>query len=419
MKKILWWSDTPTGFTGFSMVARSLLRFFREEYEIDVLGINYNGDPHNFKKVNIYPAKGNLNKRYNDLLGRQKLLDMLSTGKYDFLWIMHDPFTLETIIDKIKECNEKLESSKKFVSVYYFPVDCSMRKEWVETISKVDFPVAYTYYGKSQCMKYKKSLEQIDVIYHGVDTDIFKPLEKEEIERFKKECFIGPVSLENRYIILNVNRNQTRKDLLRTFEAFNLFKKYICNNALLFLLAAIEDQGGNLVKMADFFDLEYGKDWFAPVNYSASFGYTEEVVNKIYNTANVVISTTLGEGFGLSVLEAMACKRHIIFPRNSSLNEILAGGKMGNLVTPEGQYICYGSIDNGNIRRLVRAEDFAKVMEHVYKNEEKDLKKVERAYKWVKNQTWANKYKDWKKVMNKAEAKLEYIRRIKTCMTIL
>lgn len=406
-RKMLWWSDYPTGYTGFSMVARHLLKFFAYDYDIDVLGINYDGNPHEFDPpIRMFPATSGINSNYDDYYGRKKLLDFIATGQYDLLWMMQDPFIVEPMIGTALDWRNNQTYDKRFVVVHYFPIDCIPKPDWAKNvISRVDFPVAYTKWGKEQYVKRDKNLSDIDVIYHGIDTKVFHPLPKEEIEEFKENNFDGPIDLIDRYIVLNVNRNQTRKDLLRTFEAFSLFKN-LHPEALLFLLGSLEDQGGNLLEIASCLGLKYGRDWFAPVNYTAAHGYPEETVNMIYNLSDMVISTTLGEGFGLSVMEAMACKKPIVFPDHTSLTEILGEGRRGWLCPVNGDYICFGTNDNSRLRKMVNPFDFAGVMDDCYNKVEETNKKIETAYEWILTQTWKNKYKEWEKVMDKAKEKL-------------
>jgi glycosyltransferase involved in cell wall biosynthesis len=51
---------------------------------------------------------------------------------------------------------------------------------------------------------------------------------------------------------------------------------------------------------------------------------SEQDVNAVYNLSNYNITTTLGEGFGLSLIESMATGTKSIAPNNSVISEILA-----------------------------------------------------------------------------------------------
>jgi len=112
---------------------------------------------------------------------------------------------------------------------------------------------------------------------------------------FRKQYF-GP--LADTFIITNVNRNQQRKDIPRTIAVFEEFRKHVPNSTL-YLHCAIKDQGWDLAEVCKTFGFDTSKDVIFPKNFGPNQGYPREVLNLIYNASDVVISTTLGEGFGL------------------------------------------------------------------------------------------------------------------------
>lgn len=405
---VLWWSDSPTGHTGLGTVAKNLLKYLAPKYNIHVLGVNFDGDP--YKKelpIEIFPATSALKAKYNDLYGRAKLCDLLATGKYDILYFIQDIFNVEPIMQGLKFVWKNLSNEKKFASIYYLPCDAYFHKRWIENIlPHIDFPVAYTNFAKERVLDYDDTFDNMPVIYHGVNTDVYRPLAKDYVERYKQDNFIGNINFKNRFIVLNVNRNQTRKDWAATFEAFRIFQKKN-PDAFLFCLCGIEDQGGNLLDITNYFGLKYGRDWFAPINYAAGKGFSEEDVNMFYNMADMVISTTLGEGFGLSTIEGMACKRPLVFPNNTALTEIFDNGERGWLVPVNGDPICNGHLDNGIIRKRVIVAEFADYMEQCRQNEIETQRKVETAYEWAITQTWEKKAKEWEAIFEMAQKKFK------------
>ena len=54
MAKVLWYGDACSN-TGFGRVTTSVLEHLQKEHEVEVIGINYNGDPHDLP-YKIYPA---------------------------------------------------------------------------------------------------------------------------------------------------------------------------------------------------------------------------------------------------------------------------------------------------------------------------------------------------------------------------
>jgi glycosyltransferase involved in cell wall biosynthesis len=408
--KVLVWADTPTCATGFATVSRNILKELRDEYEFDIVGINHNGWPYDKEQYpyTIYPACNALvnDPRYRDVYGRQLVVDLMSTGQYMALFIIQDTFIVETVLPALLKTRDEMPKEDRFVIIHYFPIDASPATTWVKNVvAKVDIPVAYTEYAKKECVKIDPNLYKMPVVYHGVDKDVFKPVE--DRQALKKEMFGDHA---DKFIVLNVSRNQPRKDLYSTFAAFKLLKEK-SPNSFLFILAQNNDVGGNLKVMASQLGLEYGKDWVCPPDetYGANQGWPIETVVKLYNAADVVMSTTLGEGFGLSTVEAMACKTPLVMPGNTALTEILQGrGFLVGCGKTLADYVCMGSMDSNLLRPVVDIEEMADTLLAV-QNGEGVSERVEEAYAWVPS--WKEVGTQWKSVFSKAMWRLAQIRK--------
>ncbi len=90
--RILAYCDSPTCATGFSTVSRNIFEglYKTGKYEIDILGINYWGDPHEFP-YRIWPVGTNPDK---DPYGRKKVCNMIPRMEYDVMFFLQDTFIL-------------------------------------------------------------------------------------------------------------------------------------------------------------------------------------------------------------------------------------------------------------------------------------------------------------------------------------
>ena len=155
---------------------------------------------------------------------------------------------------------------------------------------------------------------------------------------------------------------------------------------------AMKDQGWDLVEVCKSFELDISKDVIFPKNFGPNMGYPRHVLNLLYNCSDVVISTTLGEGFGLAWMEAMGAKTPVIMPANTMLPEF---------ITEETGWLCdSGSdpslwtviqFDNEVPRPLVDVGSLVETLVKVYNNPEEAKRRAENAYKWVNNKM------DWQK----------------------
>lgn len=374
--------------TGFSTVSTNVLTglYNTGRYDITVFAINYWGDYTPLQSMfKLFPAGTGSQDPY----GRQKFINMVPGMQFDLVFFLQDTFILDflpTLMPHLKKIK-----GDTFRSVCYYPMDSTIKPEWANNISYVDQLVAYANFGKQTTLKSLPGRD-IKVIPHGVDTKEFYPLKDgpgaEEFKAFKNQYF---GTLKDKFIITNVNRNQQRKDIPRTMQAFAEFRKE-APDSILYLHMAQKDQGWDLPELCKYFDFDTSKDVIFPQNFGPNQGYPRPVVNALYNCSDVVVSTCLGEGFGLSWIEAMATKTPVIMPNNTAMTEFITEDK-GYLVdsgTNPSLWTCLPH-DNEVRRPLVDVEHMVEALLHVYNNRDEAQQKAENAYKWVTTEMdWQN-----------------------------
>jgi glycosyltransferase involved in cell wall biosynthesis len=377
--KILAYCDAPTCATGFGTVSRNIFEALYKtgRYEIDVLGINYWGDPHNFP-YRIWPTGTNAER---DPYGRKKVCNMIPRMEYDILFFLQDTF----ILDFLPELIPHLKQNRKepFKSVCYFPIDGVPKDNWIRNVSVVDTLVAYSDFGKKEAKKAHSLIEDIEVIPHGVNLNDYFVHDADKIKEFRKQYFGRHAE---KFIFTNLNRNQQRKDIPRTIQAFKEFRKQV-PDSVLYLHMAQKDQGWDLAEVCKSYGFSISEDVIFPENFGPNQGYPRQIVNMLYNCSDCVISTCLGEGFGLSWIEAMATKTPVIMPGNTT---------MADFITEDRGYLADSGTnpslltilphDNEVIRPLVDVEDMVKKMLDVHSNYDKAMERAENAYNWVRSE---------------------------------
>lgn len=382
--KILGYCDSPTCATGFGTVSRNIFEGLHKSgrYDIDILGINYWGDPHDFP-YRIWPTGTNAQK---DPYGRQKVLQMIPQMDFDILFLLQDSFIMEFVKNLIPHL--KQNRTKPFKSILYYPVDSIIKQEWAENIEPADYLIAYSEFGRQETLKRIPHREDIRVVPHGVNAREYHPIPKEEIENFRKQYF---GSYADHFIITNVNRNQQRKDIPRTIQVFKEFRKQV-PESILYLHMAMKDQGWNLPEVCKSMGLDITKDVIFPKNFGPNQGYPRHVLNMLYNCSDVVMSTTLGEGFGLAWLEAMAAKVPVLMPANTMLPEF---------ITEDIGWLCKSGddpshwtviqFDNEVQRPLVHVDDMVNQLLAIHSNPDEAKRRAENAYKWIHDKMdWLN-----------------------------
>ncbi len=159
--------------------------------------------------------------------------------------------------------------------------------------------------------KYRISNEKMTTIYLGIDHEVFRPHEdvssiwsKYNLERDKK-------------YILHISSEQPRKNIEGIIKAFYRLKKQSGRKDLVLLKAG---------------EPQYAKDRKGIMSLIASLGLekdvlflgrvpTEDLV-RLYCVAKMFVFPSYYEGFGLPVIEAMACGCPVITSNVSSLPEV-------------------------------------------------------------------------------------------------
>ncbi len=215
--KVVAYCDSPTCATGFATVSRNILDGLHNtgRFDIDIIAINYWGDPHNFP-YRIWPAGTNSDK---DPYGRKKAFSMIQQMDFDILFFLQDTFILEFLPELHNSLRAK---GKKFRSICYFPIDGTPKVPWIHNVNACDHLIAYSDFGKRESMGVLPIMKEPMVIPHGVNTKEYFPVDKKEVEAFRSHFFGAQA---NKFIFTNVNRNQQRKDIPRTIVAFSEFHK--------------------------------------------------------------------------------------------------------------------------------------------------------------------------------------------------
>lgn len=394
--KVLVFADSPTCATGFGTVTRNVCEALYKtgRYSIDILGINYWGDPHSLP-YNIWPVGINNDR---DPYGRKKVAAMLGQMDYDILFLLQDSFILDFMPQVLPALKQQ---GKKFRSICYYPIDGTPKEQWIKNVTTADYTFTYSKFGADKSKEAYPGCGNIGTVPHGANFTDFKKLPDDQIKQFK-HAFFG--ANKDKFIVTNVNRNQHRKDIPRTIAAFKEFRKEV-PNSILYLHMAAKDQGWNLDEVVKAYGFNTKDDVLFPDKFGPNQGYPIEVVNMIYNASDLLVSTTLGEGWGLAWIEAMATKTPVLMPSNTVFPE---------LITEDRGYLCKSGTtpelttvlphDNEVIRPLVDTTDMANKMIHIYNNYDEALAKAENAYKWVSSELdWqGNVGKMWVDIFDKA-----------------
>jgi D-inositol-3-phosphate glycosyltransferase len=305
--KMLYVGDFPIQ-TGFGVVSTNLIKYFREKYEVHVLGVNYHGDYDPLcEGLKVYPAAA-----AGDIWGFSRLNELITRIQPDVVFVLNDPWICMQYAEQFEQIRDKVSS--KFVA--YTPVDAeNVKKEFVEGLSKYDAVVTYTQFGLEQILKTADIIKKLYIVPHGVDTETFRPVSREEVRKKMKMD-------EDVYCVLCLQRNQPRKRIDMTMYYFaEWVKRYNLPKSVKFYYhGSLHDFGIDIIQWAEYLGIADRLAISSP-HIRPDKGLPAEQINWIYNAADVFFTTTMAEGWCLPVAEAMAAGLPVIIPRHSALAE--------------------------------------------------------------------------------------------------
>jgi glycosyltransferase involved in cell wall biosynthesis len=304
----LWIGDASCS-SGFGRAADQILKILSRMFKCSVIGVNFNGDSKadQPRPYDIYPAWPG-----RDALGIGRLDDVLPRVKPDVIVMQTNPWHVPLYGKAIYN-----EGYGKTPLIGIIAVEGkNVQGSQLNGLAKAIF---WTEFGRNEALKggLKKRVPT-DIIPLGVDTDVFKPS-----DRIAARHLLGIEEMvpDDAFIVLNVNRNQTRKRIdlsiiyfAEWITANKIRDAYLYMHVLPGSTAAIDcDQLAKYYGVEDRLILAQPKDIYN--------GAPEKYVAAAYQGANVYLTTTLGEGFGLTALEAAACELPVIAGNYAALGE--------------------------------------------------------------------------------------------------
>lgn len=309
MKKLLWVGDAGCP-SGFARATHEILDTLRFVYDVTVLGINYRGDPHDYPYP-VYAAA--VSGREADLfavaMGVERLIWMCDKVQPDVIVLQNDGWNIPPYLQRLR--------MKKANGEYAFPEQAALpvvaivavdgknfQGRWLDG---VDHAVFWTRFALEEARAggYKGPASVIPL---GVHLDLYSPSDRQAARaRF------FPEELRDRFVVGNVNRNQPRKrwDLTLKYFAEWVTTKHVRDAWLYLQPAPTGDMGYDVAQLAHYYGIA---DRVALAKSDTHYGIAESGLAGIYNCLDLNISTTQGEGMGLTTLEAMACGVPCILP---------------------------------------------------------------------------------------------------------
>jgi glycosyltransferase involved in cell wall biosynthesis len=203
----------------------------------------------------------------------------------------------------------------------WFPIDMEPIPPPVLNVVKDAYqPIVYSRFGERMARN-----AGLDVRYvpHGIDTKVFSPRPQGEARGrlgWPADAFIVGMVAANK-------GTPSRKSYPQQLEAFARFAARH-PDALLYLhtnKGVTDGMGGvNLPELCDFLGISRRIIWVD--EYAQIMGLPDAGMADVYSGMDVLLSVSMGEGFGIPIVEAQACGTPVIVGEWTSMGELCGAG---------------------------------------------------------------------------------------------
>lgn len=391
--KILYFGDSPLITTGLAQVSRTIVDALCEEHTVEIIAMNHWSEEHVHVENLPYTICPCTSTDYRNVdTAKEKILE----ANYDiFIYSADVGFT-----DIFLWANEA-RAKRDFLFVAYVPIDCdTMHPSAFDCLELANLIATYSEHGKLVICQNKPNLsDRINVIPLACEPQHFYPVGPDMRKHLRKELFHIDDDI---FLVGCVERNQHRKDLGRTMLYFHEFYK-THPNARLYMHAAQNDIGGSLPDMARSvgMTLDGSEVIFTGINHSVTQAPPVEWLNRLYNCFDVLISTTTGEGHGLTKTEAMCAGTPVCLPANTcNVEHVGALEERGFLMDTGGdldhQVFLYGLVNYP--RDIVHSTSFLSTLDYIYQHPDIAQYRAKRAREWCLERTPDKIAVYWKKL---------------------
>jgi glycosyltransferase involved in cell wall biosynthesis len=360
MSKILIVSHGFTGVTGFSNQAYLMCRALTDAGH-EVLGAHrdYRGEAIKFGPGTVSESGRDMSGitilPWGDQQWGEDILPFyIATLKPDYVLTLGDIWCYQFLRQVPKT------HPWKWIAHYVFDTE-NMVSFWNDCVANADLVVVPS--KQSYDMLTRIGHENVVYIPHGIRTSVFRPASPAEKMQFRANLSIP----QNSFLVTTIAHNQHRKKLSRGLQAFKLFSDRH-PDALLLLHCSVRDQfGWDLGQLIKDWGLT-GKVLFTNMNSKCSGDnhVPEEAMRQLYCASDVHCLPTGGEGFGIPIVEAMACGIPNVATAYTTTREFLGENERGIAVP----YVDIDFHHTGGAWAHVDIEQMAAALEALYQQRE-------------------------------------------------
>jgi glycosyltransferase involved in cell wall biosynthesis len=258
-----------------------------------------------WQEIPVYPTP------LSDPYGGSVVAAHYQDWRADLLISLHD---INSGIDIVE-----IKTQQEFVKwALWFPVDSEpLPPIFLDSLKLVEERLVFSRFGERMA---NNSGVAVRYVPHGIDTKAFHPTPRAAARAklgWPQDIFIAGMVAANA---------GPRKAFQQNISGFAKFHKKHPDSFLYLHSQSITDVGLNLEAICSRQGLKIGKDVAFCDLYLDLIGVPATQMCTLYNAMDVLLLVTMGEGFGLPIVEAQACGTPVIVGDWSSMSDLKFAG---------------------------------------------------------------------------------------------
>jgi glycosyltransferase involved in cell wall biosynthesis len=307
MTRILWHSNAPFTPTGYGQQTSIFAPLLAEHYDVAISSFyGLEGSPIKWEGIPILPGIGN--EYGNQTLPQHAARYFGGNPRDGIVLTLMDVWVLDTAM------------AAGLNMACWVPIDSQPAPPMVTDFFRESsaIPIAMAKFGREM-------LDGLDPLYvpHGIDTSTYKPIDKQTARHgaFPDDAFVVGIVAANK-------GRPSRKCFSESLQAFARFAQHH-DNAYLYLHTTLDPSygaGENLPALLRSLQIPQERIRVAD-QYSLLFNpLSHGEMAQLYSAIDVLLNPSLGEGFGIPVLEAQACGTPAIVTDATAMREVCQAG---------------------------------------------------------------------------------------------
>lgn len=409
--KILAWSNCLTQYSGYATCQKHLLPRINRQTDHEVIQLACSGmrqaPPINIKGVKVFPRS-----EFSGKLGEGDIEYLVKAEDVDLIWTQLDVWAVQDAI-------QNLAASPQIPPmVVYAPIDHHGPEympapiSWRPVFEGADMIVPYCEFGEHVMQDHGVDNGKLWApIFHGVNPELFSP-DVEEIDReLEEDAFV----VGNFKALQGTRGGHERA--LRSFREF-LDAEDAWDDAYMYMHCNTKGRHAyDLPTLINEFDI--GDNIFIPSPAEYRWLADDQRMARLYESCDVVLNPVRGEGFGLPILEAMACGTSVIAGAYSSMPELVMGeeGEITHedvdepvIDAPRGWLVPSWdeamTMGKHNYRRRYNTDHIVAALRKAYNNPAAREQKGQNGREFAKKHTWADKAEQFMELFDHLEDEL-------------